>query len=60
MLGDEGLLQRDDLVRAVVGVERRLNIGEEDDGAVSTSADKLAASLSRRRECDGVVEGQAE
>ncbi len=60
MLRDEWLLERDDVVRAVVGVECRLYLGEEDDRAVRTSADKLAASLSGGRECDSVVEGQAE
>ena len=60
MAGNDRLLKSNNLVRAKVGVEVRLRIGEEDDGAVRSSATKLAARLGRRREGNGVVEGQPE
>ena len=60
MTGNDRLLKRDDLVRAKVRVEVSLRLGEEDDGAVRSSASELAARLSGGRERDGVVEGQPE
>ncbi len=60
MLGDEGLLQRDDLVGASVCVEGRLDLREENDGAIGASTSELPASLCRGRERDGVVEGETE
>ena len=60
MAGNDRLLERDDLVRTEVGVEVGLRLGEEDDGAVCSSASELAARLSRGRERDSVVEGQPE
>ncbi len=60
MLGDEGLLQRDDLVGASVCVEGGLDLGEENDGAVGASTGELATGLGSGRERDGVVESEAE
>ncbi len=60
VLGDEGLLQRDDLVGASVRVEGRLDLGEENDGAVGATTGELATGLGSGRERDGVVEGQTE
>ncbi len=60
MLRDEWLLERDDVVRAVVGVECRLDLGEEDDRAVSAATDELSTGLRRGREGDCVVEGETE
>ena len=58
MAGNDWLLKCDDFVRAEVRVEVRLRLGEEDDGAVCSSASELAARLSRGRERNSVVEGQ--
>lgn len=52
-------LERDDLVKADVGVEGGLDLGEDRDGAVGTAAAELALRLQGGRDGDTVVERQA-
>ena len=69
---EDGLLEGNDVVRTAVRVEAGLDVGEGHDGAVGTAATVQGAVVSakvwrtarlrdlpkRRREADGIVEGQ--
>lgn len=58
VLGDERLLNVDDIVHTVVSMERGLDGLEGDDGAVRASSTKLTFSGEGGREADGIVERQ--
>ena len=60
VLSNEWLLNTDDIVDTAVGVEVGLDVVEDRNRTISTSAGKLTASSGSRRECDGVVEGETE
>lgn len=60
MAGDEGCLLADDLVHTVVGVEVRLDVGENGNGAVRASTTEDTRLGDGGGDADGVVEGEAE
>lgn len=54
------LLERDNLIEADVGVELRLDLGEDRNRAIRASTAELALRLQSGRNGNGVVERQAE
>ena len=60
MFGDERLLDHDNTVNAIVGVEDGLDVLKNNDRAVSASAAELTLAGQGGRKSDGIMESKAE
>ena len=59
MLGNEWLLDLDNVVNATIGMEDCFDFTEGGDGPISSAAAECASCIEGRRESDGIVERKA-
>ena len=60
MCGNERFLDTNNVVDSTIGVEDRLDIAEDDNGAVCAATAKFTLASQRGRETDSIVEGETE